>query len=89
MAVMLLGGIVQAIIFGNVAVLIQTLDSGKSHLREKLASLNEIIKLYILPESMAYRIVDSVEYSWNLSQVRYLFHLSLSLCLYEICPFHL
>lgn len=69
MVVMLLGGIVQAIIFGNVAVLIQTLDSGKAHLRDKLTSLNEIISLYDLPESMAYRIIDSVEYSWNLSQV--------------------
>lgn len=69
MTVMLIGGIVQAIIFGSVAVLIQTFDLGKSRLKEKLASMTEIIDLYKLPEGMAYRITDSIEYSWNLSQV--------------------
>ncbi|GMH45853.1 hypothetical protein BSKO_13816 [Bryopsis sp. KO-2023] len=68
MVVMLVGGIVQAIIFGNVAVLIQNFDLAKKRLRERLGAVTEIISFYDLPEDMAYRITDSIEYSWNLSQ---------------------
>eukprot|EP00873_Tetraselmis_striata_P034516 jgi/Tetstr1/454780/TSEL_041663.t1 len=66
--VMLIGGLLQAIIFGNVSVLVQNLDAGSSRLQGFLDSLTEVIAHHKLPEDLGARMLNSAEYQYNFNQ---------------------
>lgn len=67
--VMVIGGIIQAIIFGNVTVLIQNMDETRTKLQNKLDSMQSFLKFYAVPQKTIERAIDAVEYSWNFYQV--------------------
>ena len=66
---MIVGGIIQAIIFGNVAILIQTMGEARKRLENKLDVVQEFLTFHGLPEHLTQKAMDAIEYSWNYSQV--------------------
>ena len=66
---MIVGGIIQAIIFGNVAILIQTMGEARKRLENKLDVVQEFLTFHGLPENLTQKAMDAIEYSWNYSQV--------------------
>ena len=54
------------LIFGNVALLIQSFDSVGTRFRERMEAVNAFIRFHELPAALAERIRRHVEYLWNL-----------------------
>eukprot|EP00210_Caulerpa_lentillifera_P007677 g7328.t1 len=66
--VMVMSAVIQAIIFGNVAVLIQTMDDARKRLRSKLDAVWALLSFHNIPEGVKLKAMDAIEYSWNFSQ---------------------
>ena len=68
-AVMVLGGVIQAIIFGNVAILVQNMGEAEKMLQAKLDALQEFLRFHDVPDHVTQKAMDALEYTWNYSQV--------------------
>jgi len=60
----LLGAISTALVFGNVALLVQGFEGAKARYRERLAALDEFIAFHSLPPELAQRLRGATEYLW-------------------------
>jgi hypothetical protein len=59
----LLGAVCTALVFGNVALLVQGFDGGSARLRERLETLNEFIAAHEVPAPLAARIRGAVAHA--------------------------
>ena len=60
----LLGAISTALVFGNVALLVQGFEGVRARYRERVAQLNEFIEQHELPAPLAARIRGATDYLW-------------------------
>lgn len=63
----LLGAVMAAIIFGNVAVLVQRFDVENSRFRDKMQKINEFMTFHMLPAEMVSRVRQNMQYLWEVS----------------------
>ena len=59
------GSLIAALFFANMAVLIAGIDIRGDRLREKMGEINHYIKTRDIPKSLAQRMKDAVEYWWQ------------------------
>ncbi|QDZ20036.1 potassium voltage-gated channel subfamily H protein [Chloropicon primus] len=59
------GSLIAALFFANMAVLIAGIDTRGDRLREKLGEVNHYIKTRCIPKELAQRMKDAVEYWWQ------------------------
>ncbi len=64
MGIMLLGASMYAFIIGNVASLLSTLDSAKTHYWNKVESISEYLRYRQVPKSKIKKLRDYYEYIW-------------------------
>jgi len=62
----LLGAICTALVFGEVAAMIQNAEGGNRRYRELIASTNVFLQLYDFPEQLRKRVRNTIEYSYTL-----------------------
>lgn len=65
MVILLMGGIAQASIFGNIAVLLRGYDRLESTLRQQLGRIHDLSRVHGLPDDMAARMARSATLQWN------------------------
>ena len=61
-----LGSIITALVFGEVAAMIQNAEGGNRRYRELIASTNIFLQLYDFPEQLRKRVRNTIEYSYTL-----------------------
>lgn len=61
----LIGAISTALVFGNVAIMVQGLEGAGARYRERVQTLNEFIAFHAIPGPLAERIKASIEYLWT------------------------
>lgn len=61
-----IGSLIAALFFANMAVLISGMDTPGDRLREKMADINHYIKTHDIPEELGQRMKDAVEYWWQI-----------------------
>jgi len=61
-----LGSIITALVFGEVAAMIQNAEGGNRRYRELIASTNVFLQLYDFPEQLRKRVRNTIEYSYTL-----------------------
>lgn len=59
------GSLIAALFFANMAVLIAGIDTRGDRLREKMGEVNHYIKTRSIPKNLAQRMKDAVEYWWQ------------------------
>lgn len=67
---MVMSAVIQAIIFGNVAVLIQTMHDARKRLQSQLDAVWGLLTFHNIPEDFKLKAMDAIEYAWNFSQVK-------------------
>ena len=65
MAVQLLGWVCNAVVFGNIGALVLSSDQNGARYRQKVETINQIIRFYALPEDLATRVRTSVDMLWS------------------------
>lgn len=65
MLIILAGGVAQASIFGNIAVLLRGFDRVEGGLRLRLARLRDLARVHALPADMAERMAQSAALQWS------------------------
>mmetsp|Transcript_44297 Transcript_44297/g.140960 ORF Transcript_44297/g.140960 Transcript_44297/m.140960 type:complete len:872 (+) Transcript_44297:215-2830(+) len=66
--VQILGSVVFAVIFGNVAVLISSFDAAYSRYRDRMDRVNEFIDNNEIPSELRDRMRAYVDYLWNINK---------------------
>jgi CRP-like cAMP-binding protein len=64
--VIIAGSVFYAIVFGNIALLIQNLDISYQRYRDKLDSLEEFIKIYKVPNTLANNLRNTHKSLWQI-----------------------
>mmetsp|Transcript_16274 Transcript_16274/g.55407 ORF Transcript_16274/g.55407 Transcript_16274/m.55407 type:complete len:937 (-) Transcript_16274:8826-11636(-) len=67
-AMELLGAILSAVIFGNVAVLISSFDAAYARYRERMDTVNEFITANSIPEHLRKRMRSYIDYVFNVNK---------------------
>lgn len=65
MAVQLLGWVCNAVVFGNIGALVLSSDQNGARYRQKVETINQIIRFYALPDDLATRVRTSVDMLWS------------------------
>mmetsp|Transcript_47158 Transcript_47158/g.121868 ORF Transcript_47158/g.121868 Transcript_47158/m.121868 type:complete len:900 (-) Transcript_47158:497-3196(-) len=68
MAMMLLGAVVYAFLFGNIGLLINKFDSEGHRYRDKMESINEFLKFHDIPSDLSNRVKACVDSYWNMTK---------------------
>eukprot|EP00948_MAST-09A_sp_MAST-9A-sp1_P003602 g3602.t1 len=63
--VLYIGAVALAIIVGNITVLIQNFDMGKSRYQEKMRAIYENMQHLKLPSNLRQRVMNYYDYTWN------------------------
>ncbi|XP_066932350.1 potassium voltage-gated channel subfamily H member 6-like isoform X2 [Clytia hemisphaerica] len=64
-AVMLVGALMHAVIFGNVTAIIQRLYSGMAHYHSTMRRVREFIRFYQIPSPLRQRLEDYAQYDYS------------------------
>ncbi|KAK3272335.1 hypothetical protein CYMTET_19366 [Cymbomonas tetramitiformis] len=65
--VALLGAVVSAFLFGNVAVLMQRFDLQSSRMQDHMAQINLFLRFHDVPKELSTRVRNNIEGLWKLS----------------------
>ena len=66
--IMSLSNLMGAIIFGNVATLIQSLNAGENRHGNRIEMVEELIETHGISDELAGRMRDTIEYQWDLTR---------------------
>ncbi len=67
--VIVVGCLFYAIIFANIAMLVQSLENSFKRFRAKESYLREFANLYRLPEELTQRLIGNAREAWNVHKV--------------------
>jgi voltage-gated potassium channel len=66
--IMILSNLMGAIIFGNVATLIQSLNASENRHANRIEMVEELIETHGISEELADRMRETIEYQWDLTR---------------------
>ncbi|CAH8461120.1 unnamed protein product [Schistosoma turkestanicum] len=65
---MLIGALVYATIFGNVATILQQTHATRARLRQLMSSVKDFLRIHEVPKELAERVIDYVTSSWSITK---------------------